>query len=391
MDDQTGSRVDKNRSRHRSAAARCFAVLRFLAAWIERRASSLDPGYFALVMATGIVSNAFFLQGERVLSDALLAVNLVAYPWLWLLTLLRAAASPAAFRDDLLNPRRVFLFFTAVAATDVLGMSVALRGFANVALILWLLALALWLGLIYLGFGVLMFRNNARVADPVEGGWLNAIVGTQSLVIVGGAVALKAAGLGPQAFIVLYMLWTIGLVLYGILVTLLCYRFFYSALAPDHVAPPLWVLMGAAAISVNAGCILILDGDSVILLRSLQPFLDAVTLAAWAWATWWIPLLLMLGIWKHGIHRIPLGYTPALWSMVFPLGMYAVASYRLAGAAGVPALASLSSIMVWVALAAWCATAGGLLLALRQSARALIGYARLFAGEAGTSSLRVGR
>ena len=40
----------------------------------------LFPGYFNLVMATGIVSNAFFILEHRTLSSALFVVNLVAYP-----------------------------------------------------------------------------------------------------------------------------------------------------------------------------------------------------------------------------------------------------------------------------------------------------------------------
>jgi hypothetical protein len=43
-------------------------LLRFVVAWIDRAGSTLDPGYFALVMATGIVSNAFFLEGQRALA-----------------------------------------------------------------------------------------------------------------------------------------------------------------------------------------------------------------------------------------------------------------------------------------------------------------------------------
>lgn len=382
MNDLADDRKDVRSGR--LAGPHRFGALRLAAAWVGHQASVLDPGYFALVMATGIVSNAFFLQGQRALSDALLAVNLAAYPWLWLLTLLRAARSPTALADDLLSPRRVFLFFTAVAATDVFATSIGLRGFAGVALGLWVFALALWLALIYLGFGVLLFRNHARGADLVEGAWLNAIVGTQSLVIVGGAVGLPAAAVTPQASIMLYMLWLIGLILYGILIALLSYRFFFSALTPDEVTPPLWVVMGAAAISVNAGAILILDGGATAFLHSLQPFLGGVTLATWVWATWWIPLLLLLGIWKHGIHRVPIVYTPMLWSIVFPLGMYAAATFRLAGVAAVPALGSLSSVAAWLALAAWCATATGLLLASLRSIRALIALARWFGAAAGT-------
>ena len=37
-----------------------------LRAWLDREVASLHPGCFALVMATGIISNAFFLEGRHV-------------------------------------------------------------------------------------------------------------------------------------------------------------------------------------------------------------------------------------------------------------------------------------------------------------------------------------
>ena len=70
----------------------------------------------------------------------------------------------------------------------------------------------------------------------------------------------------------------------------------------------------------------------------------------WAWATWWIPLLVLLGIWKHGVCRVPVTYTPMFWSLVFPLGMYALASLRLSLAADFPPLRTLSLAMAWIAL-----------------------------------------
>ncbi len=370
------------RASRRSSRVRRFAALRLAATWIGHQAWKLDPGYFALVMATGIVSNALFLEGQRAPSDALFAVNLVAYPWLWLLTIVRALRSTAALWADLASARRIFLFFTAVAATDVFAMSVALRGGVGIALALWLLALALWLVLIYFGFGLLLLHRSSSNFDVIEGAWLNAIVGTQSLVIVGGAAALPAAAIGAQAFIVLDMLWAIGLILYAILIVLLCHRFFFSRLDPDEVGAPLWVVMGAAAISVNAGAILILDGGATAFLRALDPFLSGTTLAAWAWATWWIPLLLLLGVWKHGIHGRSMRYTPMFWSIVFPLGMYSAATFRLADVAATPALESLAWAMAWIALAVWCATALAFIAAALRSARSLIGLALYFGNAA---------
>jgi tellurite resistance protein TehA-like permease len=373
--------VDRRDSRRLSGLRR-FAAVRLAAAWTGHQAWKLDPGYFALVMATGIVSNALFLEGQRALSDALFAVNLVAYSLLWLLTIVRALRSTAAMWADLVSAHRVFLFFTTVAATDVLAMSIALRGGTEIALALWLVALALWLVLIYFSFGVLLLHRSSSNFDVIEGAWLNAIVGTQSLVIVGGAAALPAAAIGAQAFIVLDMLWALGLILYAVLIVLLCHRFFFSRLDPDEVSAPLWVVMGAAAISVNAGAILILDGGATAFLRALAPFLSGTTLAAWAWATWWIPLLLLLGVWKHGVHGRSLRYTPMFWSIVFPLGMYSAATFRLADVAATPALESLAWAMAWIALAVWCATALAFIAAALRSARALIRLAQFFGSAA---------
>ena len=92
------------------------AAPRFLAAWLRREAMALDPACFSLVMATCIVSNSFFLQGYPIPSDALLAVGLVAYTWLCLLTAWRATRAGAGLWADLLSPRSVFSFFTFVAA-----------------------------------------------------------------------------------------------------------------------------------------------------------------------------------------------------------------------------------------------------------------------------------
>src|SRR5262249_30809122 len=140
---------------------------------------------FALVMATGIVSNGFYVENWRGLSDTMLAFNLVAFGWLILLTLIRATLFAPKFIADLISPAPVFGFFTLVAGSDVLGVGLHLHGFASIAMALWLFALALWFALTYLGFGVLTFRNGPADADIMHSAWLNAIVGTQSLVILG--------------------------------------------------------------------------------------------------------------------------------------------------------------------------------------------------------------
>ena len=335
-----------------------------LAAWLDGQVERLFPGYFALVMATGIISNTLFLEGHHGLSDALFAVDILAFPWLVLLTALRAARFHRALWADLTNPGLVFSFFTVVAASDVLGLGMNLRGFASAAVALWVFALLAWFVLIYLSFAVLTFLNTAHGANVVHGGWLIAIVGTQSLVILGTVVAPGQGDLAPSIFVLIHMLWGVGLALYGIFITLFAYRIFFFDVGPDDITPLLWVVMGAAAISVNAGSALILTDSGVPFLLSMRPLIDGVTLIIWAWATWWIPLLVLFGVWKHGVRRVPLRYTPMLWSLVFPLGMYALASLRLSLAAEFTPLRMVAQSMVWIALAAWAATALGLVRAV---------------------------
>ena len=273
------------------------------------------------------------------------------------------------FGLDLINPRQVFAFFTLVAATDVLGVGIVLRGLGGVATLMWLAALGLWFVLVYTSFGVLTFLNTAHEADVVHGGWLIAIVGTELLVILGTLLARSFGSAAPLIFVLTHMLWGIGLVFYAIYVTLFAQRIFFFDFEQDDITPLLWVVMGAAAISTNAGSTLIMVDSQLEFLRSMRGFVDGVTLITWAWATWWIPLLVLLGIWKHGVHRAPIRYTPMLWALVFPLGMYALASLRLSLAVDVPVLASISVMMVWIALATWAATAVGLAVSSWRSYR----------------------
>jgi len=52
---------------------------------------------------------------------------------------------------------------------------------------------------------------------------------------------------------------------------------------------------------------------------------------------------------------VPLRYEPDLWSLVFPLGVYCVASEALGTALGVRWLVTVGHAGTWVAFAAWAA------------------------------------
>ena len=329
------------------------------------------PGYFALVMATGIVSNAFFYLSHDGLSDVLFAITLVAFPILLACFAVRVLTWPRAVWRDLVDPRLVFTFFTLVAAFDVVGLQLHLRGQDHVALGLWLGALTAWVALGYFSFAVLTFDEGQTGADVVHGGWLIAIVGTESLVLLGAPLAGEFGSLEDTIFVAVYALWGVGIVFYGIFVTLFAYRIFFLPVDASEMNPLFWVVMGAAAIATNAGSTLILTEPDLPFLLAMRPFVNGTTLILWAWATWWIPLLVIFGVWRHLVRRYPLTYAPMYWSLVFPLGMYAVATYRLSLASDFEPIEIFSQVMVWVALGAWLATMGGLVVSLRARMRTL--------------------
>ena len=356
---------DFGRENHVRSALR--VTLRQLLAWTDSQIETLYPGCFALVMATGIVSNAVFLEGSRALSDLMFAVNASAFSGLAIFTVLRACRFPRMLWRDLTNPRLVFSFLTVVTGSDVLGEGPYLRGFIVSTLYLWLFALTVWILLTYFSFVVFAFLNTARGADIAGGGWLLAIVGAQSLVVLGASVASSTQGFGSTVFVIIHILWGVGLGLYAIYIAPFAYRMFFLEVAPDDITPVLWVVMGAAAITTNAGSALTLTDSHMPFLRTMLPFIDGATFMMWAWAGMWIPLLVLLGIWKHGVRRVPITYTPLLWSLVFPLGMYSVASLKLSLAGNLLLVRALAHAMLWIALATWAATSGALVVASWRS------------------------
>lgn len=307
-----------------------------------------------MVMATGIISAALSAHQHAELANFFYALTLLAWGVLLLLSFLRILLHPEAVRIDLLNPRMVFAYFTLVAATDIVGLLLHARGLVILAMGCWCFAFAVWCSLLYLAFSVLTFLSHEHNVNIVHGGWLISIVGTQSLVLLGARIAPELGSYAGYMMVEVHMLWGLGLIFYGIFVTLFCYRIFFLTLKPHDVSPLLWVIMGAAAISANAGTSLLLDEPHFAFLAAQRPFVDGVTMMMWAWATWWIPMLVLFGVWKHGINQIAIRYEPIMWSFVFPLGMYSVASARLGLATDFPPLKYISWFIAWLAVLAWC-------------------------------------
>jgi tellurite resistance protein TehA-like permease len=144
--------------------------------------------------------------------------------------------------------------------------------------------------------------------------------------------------------------------LYIWMISLIFYRYTFFRFSPADLSPPYWINMGAMAISALTGATLIVNTPDAPFLRSLLPFLKGFTVFYWATGTWWIPMLVVLALWRHVYRRFPLAYDPLYWGAVFPLGMYAVATREMARALELDFLSVIPGFFVYVSIVAWSIT-----------------------------------
>jgi tellurite resistance protein TehA-like permease len=327
--------------------------------WSARTLATLDPGWFAWVMASGIVSIGADLLGYQVLSQVTLGVTVAAFVVLTLAYGARIVWFRPFFRQSLRDPTTAMAYFTVVAGTDVLAARLAMAGHSSVTLGLGAAAALLWLILTYgLPWSIVAAARRPVLRD-INGTWLIWVVATQSLSIVAAALAPVAPSEGFQAElpVVAVCLWGLGVMLYLILIVIIFMRLLLVEVTPAEMGPAYWIAMGATAISVRAAAgILVLHGPHAEpLVKELRPFVIGLSVVLWSFGTWWIPLLVAFGVWRYVIKRYSWAYEPRLWSVVFPLGMYTVASYTLGKAAGFGFMVSIAQVWVFVDVAAWVA------------------------------------
>ncbi len=317
--------------------------------------ADLYPGYFALVMATGIVSIALHQQDFEALARAMLALNVAAWAAVWLLSLARLARYPARVWADVLDPQRSPGFLTAVAGTSVLGRQLVLMtDDLAIPFALWVASAALWIVLLYGFFASLMVREEQPAIErALHGGWLLAIVASQAVSLLGMRVVDRAGGGRELLVLAMLGLFLLGCLLYVYIGGAVFFRLLFLRPVAAALTPLYWIAMGAAAITVVAGATLIERAPEWPLLLPLLPFLTGLTVLFWATGTWWIPLLVVLGVWRHLLRRHPVVYEPQYWGMVFPLGMYSVATHEVAMVLDLPSLDGLARGAAFVALLVW--------------------------------------
>jgi tellurite resistance protein TehA-like permease len=166
------------------------------------------------------------------------------------------------------------------------------------------MSLVLWVGLIYVVFVAMTIK---RVKPPLttglDGTWLLTVVATEAIAILATHVTGEFSRTDIVVFVSL-CLFLLGGVLYLILISLIVQRWLFESMRPEQLIPSYWINMGAAAITTLAGARLLSIAGTDPLTAGIAQLIEASTVLFWALATWWVPLLVTLLIWRHMVHSL---------------------------------------------------------------------------------------
>ncbi|MEU6093944.1 hypothetical protein [Streptomyces sp. NPDC047079] len=293
--------------------------------WAQR-----PPATGAAVLATGALSVGLQQAGYELLSR--IALALAGAAWLGLVADIAVRLPRGLPGWPVGSPAAL----TVVPATALLGTGISGLYGQQLAEALLALAFALWAVLV-----LLVVRNWER---GMSGAVFLGCVAAEGIAVLGAvlAAAVRVAWLAHAGLVFFWL----GLAFY--LIGLRCFdRRQVAAGAGDH-----WMASGALALSAVAGSRLIAAAGSGLYLwnKDDNTVLRSVTIALLALAFVWYCVLA-----AAELLRPRTGYDVRRWSTVFSMAMTAVAALSVAAALRAPWLRGPGQVLLWIAVAAWCA------------------------------------
>jgi len=284
----------------------------------------------------------------------------------------RLAAYRAEVRRDLADPVRGCNFLTFVAGTDVLGARLALAGRHVAAAALLVVGALAWLVLGYLiPWALALGDADEPLVNGANGAWFVWVVASQSVAVLAATVEPAFAAARPELALLAVSCWSIGVFCYAAVGVLVAVRLLLRRVRPGDLNPSYWVAMGATAITVLAGA-RVDEMAAAPAVAATRGLIAGASVMFWAFGSWLVPALLAAGWWRHVTNRVPLRYEPGWWAIVFPLGMYGVATRSLGEVDHLPIVESVGRAEIWVALAMWAAVFAAILARFAVLARARV-------------------
>ncbi|MBD0706169.1 C4-dicarboxylate ABC transporter [Pseudomonas sp. Fig-3] len=305
------------------------------------------PNWFAVVMGTGVLALALAqwpgdVPGLHLLAEGLWLFNVLLF---MLFTGLYTARWVLFFDEA----RRIFghstvsMFFgtipmglaTLINGLLVFGLPRWGEGVVPLAETLWWIDVAMSLACGVL-IPFLMFTRQEHRIDQMTAVWLLPVVAAEVAAASGGLLAPHLADAHSQLVMLVtsYILWAFSLPVAFSILTILLLRMALHKLPHENMAASSWLALGP--IGTGALGMLLLGGDApLIFAANGLPGLGEVAagvgvvagITLWGFGFWWMLMALLI---TARYLRTGIPFNLGWWGFTFPLGVYALATLKLA-------------------------------------------------------------
>lgn len=328
------------------------------------------PNWFAATMGTGVLALALAqlplaIPGLRVVAEGLWLFNILLFS----LFTAAYAARWILFFDE---ARRIFghstvsMFF----GTIPMGLATIINGFLLFGLPRWgdgviqLVEVLWWIDVaMSLACGVLipymMFTRQEHSIDQMTAVWLLPVVAAEVAAASGGLLAPHLTDAYGQLVVLTtsYVLWAFSLPVAFSILTILLLRMALHKLPHENMAASSWLALGP--IGTGALGMLLLGGEAPAIfaangLPGVGEIASGLGLVAgitlWGFGLWWMLMALLITV-RYLRDGIP--FNLGWWGFTFPLGVYSLATLKLASILNLTFFSVFSTALVILLAAMW--------------------------------------
>lgn len=328
------------------------------------------PNWFAATMGTGVLALALAqLPGEsaglHAIAEALWLFNIVLFV---LFTALYAARWTLFFDEA----RRIFghstvsMFF----GTIPMGLATIINGFLvfglprwgdgviHVAEVLWWLDVAM-----SVACGVLipymMFTRQEHSIDQMTAVWLLPVVAAEVAAASGGLLAPHLADAHSQLVVLVtsYVLWAFSLPVAFSILTILLLRMALHKLPHENMAASSWLALGPIGTGALGMLLLGADAPAIFAANGLPGIGEIAAglglvagITLWGFGLWWMLIAVLITV---RYLRVGIPFNLGWWGFTFPLGVYSLATLKLASILNLTFFSAFGCVLVVLLAVMW--------------------------------------
>ncbi|VVN66232.1 hypothetical protein PS718_00111 [Pseudomonas fluorescens] len=328
------------------------------------------PNWFAATMGTGVLALALAnlpiaIPGLHAVAEGLWLFNIL----LFTLFTVAYAARWILFFDE---ARRIFghstvsMFF----GTIPMGLATIINGFLLFGLPRWgegviqLAEVLWWLDVaMSLACGVLipymMFTRQEHSIDQMTAVWLLPVVAAEVAAASGGLLAPHLTDAHSQLVVLTtsYVLWAFSLPVAFSILTILLLRMALHKLPHENMAASSWLALGP--IGTGALGMLLMGAEApAIFAANGMPGVGEIAsglglvagITLWGFGLWWMLMALLITV-RYLRDGIP--FNLGWWGFTFPLGVYSLATLKLASTLNLGFFSVVGCVLVALLAVMW--------------------------------------